>query len=79
MSLSKQVIFQEREDFMNNWMYSLYALVLGVFAFFTGEIVTFIMLGFILIALININTTLKQLVKKDDKQSQRYVVKGYNR
>ncbi len=52
---------------MNNWMYSLYALVLGVFAFFTGEIVTFIMLGFILIALININTTLKQLVKKDDK------------
>lgn len=22
---------------MNNWMYSLYALVLGVFAFFTGE------------------------------------------
>ena len=52
---------------MNNWMYSLYALILGIVAFFTGEIVTFIMLGFILIALININTTLKKIVKKDDE------------
>ncbi|MEC2158492.1 hypothetical protein [Virgibacillus halodenitrificans] len=52
---------------MNNWMYSLYALVLGIVAFFTGEIVTFIMLGFILIALININTTLKKIIKKDDE------------
>lgn len=39
----------------------------GYCCFFTGEIVTFIMLGFILIALININTTLKKLVKKDDE------------
>ncbi|GEN85238.1 hypothetical protein SLU01_35500 [Sporosarcina luteola] len=52
---------------MNNWMYTLYALLLGIVAFFTGEIVTFIMLGFILIALININTTLKKIIKKDDK------------
>lgn len=50
---------------MNNWMYSLYALLLGIVAVFTGEFVTFIMLSFILIALININTTLKELVKKD--------------
>lgn len=48
---------------MNNWLYILYALVLGVVAFFTGEIVTFIM-GLILIALININNTLKKMVKK---------------
>ncbi|HJF31587.1 MAG TPA: hypothetical protein K8V56_07385 [Sporosarcina psychrophila] len=52
---------------MNNWMYSLYALVLGVVSLFTGEIVTFIMLGFILIALININSTLKKMMKKDDE------------
>ena len=52
---------------MNNWMYSLYALVLGVVSLFTGEIVTFIMLGFILIALININSTLKKMIKKDDE------------
>ncbi|MBP1913370.1 hypothetical protein J2Z23_000302 [Lederbergia galactosidilyticus] len=51
---------------MNNWLYTLYALVLGVVAFFTGEIVTFIMLGLILIALININNTLKKMVKKDE-------------
>ncbi|MGG0670789.1 hypothetical protein [Sporosarcina koreensis] len=52
---------------MNNLMYTLYALVLGIVAFFTGEIVTFIMLGFILIALININTTLKKVIKKNDE------------
>ncbi|MCG3086579.1 hypothetical protein [Sporosarcina cyprini] len=52
---------------MNNYMYSLYALILGVVAFFTGEIVTFIMLGFILIALININTTLKKILLKEEK------------
>lgn len=52
---------------MNNLMYTLYALVLGIVAFFTGEIVTFIMLGFILIALININTTLKKIIKKNDE------------
>ncbi|WP_165602800.1 hypothetical protein [Lederbergia galactosidilytica] len=51
---------------MNNWLYTLYALVLGVVAFFTGEIVTFIMLGLILIALINIHNTLKKMVKKDE-------------
>lgn len=53
---------------MNNWLYTLYALILGIVALFTGEIVTFVMLGFILIALININTTLKKLIKKDDDQ-----------
>ena len=52
---------------MNNWMYTLYALILGVVSFFTGEIVTFIMLGFILIALININTTLKKIIKNEDE------------
>lgn len=52
---------------MNNWMYTLYALFLGIVSFFTGEIVTFIMLGFILIALININTTLKKIIKKDNE------------
>ncbi|QTD40328.1 hypothetical protein [Sporosarcina sp. Te-1] len=52
---------------MNNWMYSLYAMILGVVSFFTGEMVTFIMLGFILIALININTTLKRIYLKEEK------------
>ncbi|GKV56316.1 hypothetical protein NCCP2222_22630 [Sporosarcina sp. NCCP-2222] len=52
---------------MNNYMYSLYALILGVVSFFTGEMVTFIMLGFILIALVNINTTLKRIYLKEEK------------
>ncbi|HLS67130.1 MAG TPA: hypothetical protein VK029_09080 [Pseudogracilibacillus sp.] len=49
---------------MKYFLYGLYAFALAVLAFFTGEIVTFIMLGFILIALININTNLKLLIKK---------------
>ncbi|VDG99754.1 Uncharacterised protein [Lysinibacillus sphaericus] len=55
---------------MNNKLYGLYAMILGVVSFFTGEIVTFIMLGFILIALININTTLKMNFKKDNDQKE---------
>ncbi|WP_199171629.1 MULTISPECIES: hypothetical protein [unclassified Sporosarcina] len=53
---------------MNDKWYGLYALILGIVSFFTGEIVTFIMLGFILIALMNINTTLKMNIKKDQDQ-----------
>ena len=53
---------------MNNKWYVLYAIILGIVSFFTGEIITFIMLGFILIALININTTLKMKYKIDGDQ-----------
>ena len=54
---------------MKNKWYGLYAALLGIVSIFTGEIVTFVMLGFILIALININTTLKMNFKKDDRQN----------
>lgn len=56
---------------MNNTWYGIYALILGVASIFTGEIVTFIMLGFILMALININTTLKANHKKEWEQKER--------
>ncbi|MGN7408615.1 hypothetical protein [Sporosarcina sp. SAFN-010] len=56
---------------MNNKWYGVYAMILGIVSFFTGEIVTFIMLGFILIALININTTLKVYFKKDNEQKEK--------
>ncbi|MCM3714016.1 hypothetical protein [Halalkalibacter oceani] len=52
---------------MNNWWYSLYFLILGIIAFFTGELITFIMLGFILLSLHNINNTLKK-IHKDNQQ-----------
>jgi len=55
---------------MNNRWYVLYAMILGIVSFFTGEIVTFIMLGFILMALININTTLKANYKKEWEQKE---------
>jgi hypothetical protein len=48
---------------MNGWLYSLYALLIAILSIFTGEIVTFIMLGFILISLQNIHSTLKELLQ----------------
>lgn len=47
---------------MNNWLYGLYALILGLVSIVTGEIITFVMLGFILISLQNIHSTLKELL-----------------
>lgn len=59
---------EERGSEMKNGLYTFYFLVLGIVSFFTGEIVTFVMLGAILIALTNIHTTLKEIVKqKQDK------------
>lgn len=56
---------------MENKWYAVYALILGIVSLFTGEVVTFIMLGFILIALININTTLKRTATRQvDKPEQ---------
>lgn len=54
---------------MKNIWYILYAMILGVVSFFTGEIVTYIMLGMILIALININNTLKKLYIHRNEQN----------
>ncbi|WP_180968097.1 hypothetical protein [Cytobacillus massiliigabonensis] len=48
---------------MKNSLYTFYFIVLGIVSFFTREIVTFVMLGAILIALTNIHTTLKQILK----------------
>lgn len=48
---------------MKNGLYTLYFVVLGIVSFFTGEIVTFVMLGAILIALTNIHSTLKEILK----------------
>ncbi|WP_169792882.1 hypothetical protein [Lentibacillus amyloliquefaciens] len=47
---------------MNNWLYGLYALILGLVSIVTGEIITFVMLGFILISLQNIHSTLKEML-----------------
>lgn len=40
--------------------------ILGIVSFFTGEIVTFLMLGFIIIILTNIYNVLKNISKKLD-------------
>ncbi|MFE0504314.1 hypothetical protein ACWF7H_02880 [Peribacillus butanolivorans] len=48
---------------MKGWLYGLYALLIAIVSIFTGELVTFIMLGFILISLQNIHSTLKDILK----------------
>ncbi|MGP4041664.1 hypothetical protein ACTWP4_17420 [Gracilibacillus sp. D59] len=55
---------------MKNWLYGLYALILGIVSIFTGEIITFLMLGFVLISLQNIQRLLKELIKINQESSK---------
>lgn len=53
--------------FLNNgYLNGFYAVLLAVVSIFTGEIVTFIMLGFVFMALLNINSTLQKILDKKD-------------
>lgn len=54
---------------MRNWLYVLYAVVIAIISIFTNEIVTYIMLGFILIALQNIHSTLKEILVAKRKEA----------
>lgn len=54
---------------MGAWFYYLYALILGVVSWFTGEIVTFVMLGIILISLNNINSTLQKIYNQNKERN----------
>ncbi|MEW4306989.1 hypothetical protein Q0N12_03020 [Rossellomorea marisflavi] len=45
---------------MSNRWYGFILLIVGVYSYFSGELVTFIMLSLILISLNNINHTLKK-------------------
>lgn len=55
---------------MGNFVYILYALILGVAFLFTGEIVTFALLGVIIIALNNINSTLNKIYLQNKERSE---------
>lgn len=49
--------------FKNSWNI-IYAIVLALVSIFTQEIITFIMLGFVLMALLMIHETLKKILAK---------------
>lgn len=56
---------------MKIFLYGLYAAILGVISLFTQEVVAYVLLGFILLALNNILTVLKEISRKlDEKKSQ---------
>nr|WP_088035268.1 hypothetical protein [Evansella clarkii] len=48
---------------MQGILYGIYGAIIAFIAFFTGEIVTFLMLGIILMTLHNIHSTLKEMLK----------------
>jgi hypothetical protein len=52
--------------YMKNGWYIVYTIILAFVSFMTGEFVTFIMLGLILITLENIHTTLKKALNKHE-------------
>ena len=57
------------KDFFNSTIWNTFVLViLGVVAIFTKEIVTFIMLGFILIMLSNIYDKLDDIFKRGERK-----------
>lgn len=53
---------------MSNRLYIVFAVVLGIVSWFTGEVVTFVMLGIILMALNNINSTLKKIYLQNSER-----------
>ncbi|MCF2946459.1 hypothetical protein [Paenibacillus tarimensis] len=52
-----------------NALYILFAVALAVVSIFTGEVVTYIALGFILMALHNILQVLKEISAKLDRRN----------
>ncbi len=55
-------------NFFNSNIWNTFVLVvMGIIAFFTREIVTFFMLGFIIISLTNIYNVLQEISRKLDE------------
>lgn len=56
------------DKFLNNTTWNtLILIIMGIISFFTGEFVTFFMLGFAIIILSNIYNVLKKINDKLDK------------
>lgn len=60
---------------VSNWLinigYGFIVLALAVVALFTQEFVTFLMLGFVVMALVNINNTLTKILAQMCKDSEK--------
>lgn len=55
---------------MSNVQNTIFLIILAIVSVFTGEVVTFIMLGIILISLINIMNVLKDISRKLDNKNE---------
>ncbi|MGD6780980.1 hypothetical protein ACQCT3_15860 [Sutcliffiella horikoshii] len=54
-----------------NWMYRVFFIIIGAVSFFTGEIITFVMLLFIFFILNDIHQTLQQIyIQNKEKNNQ---------
>ncbi len=63
---------KEGSNRLFNIIYGLLALVLAVIAIFTHEFVTFLMLGFVVMALVNINNILTKILAQMCKDSEKH-------
>ncbi len=52
-----------------DWWYRISFIIIGVLAFFSGEIVTFFMLWFIFLILYNINSTLQKIYIRNNEKN----------
>lgn len=58
-------------DMEINWMYRVFFIIIGAVSFFTGEIITFVMLLFIFFILNDIHQTLQQIyIQNKEKNNQ---------
>lgn len=54
-----------------NWMYRVFLIITGAVSFFTGEIITFVMLLFIFFILNDIHLTLQKIyIQNKEKSNQ---------
>lgn len=56
--------------FNNRILYTIFMFMLGIIAFFTRELVTFVMLGFIMIMVSNIYDKLDEISRKMNREDR---------
>ncbi len=59
--MTKVLLLKRGLNMEINWMYRVFFIIIGAVSFFTGEIITFVMLLFIFFILNDIHLTLQQI------------------
>ncbi len=69
--MTSYLLLKRGLDMEINWMYRVFFIIIGAVSFFTGEIITFVMLLFIFFILNDIHQTLQQIyIQNKEKNNQ---------